>query len=143
MKFSENKNYLEYINQYSYENYTPARQAISRCMEDLIAERIDPDQLSYLLQITGNLYFLEGKPQDALEQYELSELAAPVSPLTKYFFATFLYEKAKNYDLAIKKCNEMIILVTSSLFVTTENDYSAQDYLKMASDLKTSILNSD
>jgi tetratricopeptide (TPR) repeat protein len=142
MRFSENKNYLEYINQYASEQYKVARLAILRCIDELKAESASTDypaQMSFLLQKTGDLFFLEGQTQEALSHYELSVLTDPDSLLAKYYFAKFLVEKVRDNDAALKKCDEIISIATDSPFPESDDDYGSSDYIKMAIELKDKL----
>jgi hypothetical protein len=138
MKFSENQNYLEYMDHYAHERYELARLAIYRCIEDL---NIAPNstQMSELLELTGKLFFLEGNVQEALVQYELSEQADPDSLLAKYFFAKFLGENLKDIHWANQKCDEIISIANSYPFPESEDDYGSSDYVRMASELKEKL----
>ena len=138
MKFSDNQNYLEYMDHYAHEHYELARFAIYRCIEDL---KTSPNsiQLSELLALTGKLFFMEGNVREAIHQYELSEAADSESLLPKYFFAKFLGEFLKDHIRAIQKCDEIIYFATRFPFPNTEDDYGSDDYINMAIELKNQI----
>jgi tetratricopeptide (TPR) repeat protein len=138
MKFSDNKNYQEYMRHYPRGDYLSARLAIERCQTDLQAESDlpDPTQSSYLFKVIADLFFLEGNKAEAVRHYELSEKADPTSLIAIYYYAKFLAEKLREVGGAEKKCDRIIELANNPSFNFPENDLSRDEYIEMATQLK-------
>lgn len=138
MKYSENPSYQEFMSRKASGDIEGAKQALLKCLNEL-GEK-DRVQRSDLLQRIGALFFEQGDTAKALEYYEESESCDPASLLSPYYYAKFLAEKLNQYERAIAKCEAIIARASASPFRGTEDDFSSDDYLRMAKELKQKCL---
>lgn len=138
MKYSENRNYQDFIARKAQGDVEGAKQALLRCLSELNDK--DRVQKADLLQRIGNLFFEQNDSTKALEYYDKSEATDPESLLAPYYYAKFLAEKLHRYESAIAKCDSIIARANASPFVATDADFSSDDYLRMARELKQACL---
>jgi tetratricopeptide (TPR) repeat protein len=138
MKYSESRNYQDFIAYKAQGDFEGAKQALLRCLEELSDK--DRVQKADLLQRIGDLFFEQNDSTRALEYYDKSEATDPESLLAPYYYAKFLAEKLRSYESAIAKCDSIIARAKASPFAATEDDFSSDDYLRMAHDLKQACL---
>lgn len=138
MKYSENRNYQEFMSRKANGDIEGAKQALLKCLDEL--SETDLVQRSDLLQRIGDLFFEQGNIVKALEYYESSESCDPSSLLSPYYYAKFLSEKLHEYERAIAKCDSVIARATASPFKGTKDDFSSDDYVRMARELRQRCL---
>lgn len=131
MKFTESKNYLDYMNAISSNDYPAARLALFACVNQ--PEFINnPIQHSYLLQLIGQVFFAEGDKERALQYYSESENVDKEGFLAKLEFAKFLARGVCDKSAAISKCQKIIADVSSKPFPESEDDFSSDWYIQNA-----------
>lgn len=133
MIFSKDPNYRAYGAYTAARNYPAARSALELC---LATPTIKPMQKTLLLQFIGKSYFYENNIEQALRYFELSEQAGWASLMPYLSAAKFFTEWLKDYDRAISKCNQIILIATVSPTEKTEDDESSAYYLAKAEELK-------
>lgn len=135
LKLSEISEYKEYVFNLSKKNYLKAEDALKKCII-LAKQENDREALIFFTQNLGDLFFLKGDRENALAHYEKAEALDVRSVLSKYFFARFLFEKLKQYERAIGKCNEIIQLASTEIWQDSEYDFSSEHYLALSYSLR-------
>jgi len=133
MQFIENKNYLEYMEQLSKENYSSARKSLLTCLDGFDGEDY---QKAYLLKLVADTYFLDDKKDKSAEYYVMAEQADELSLQPKLFFAEFMAHKLKDYVNALRKCDEILQIAKGSPTEETDDDFGTDYYISKANELK-------
>jgi tetratricopeptide (TPR) repeat protein len=139
VKYSDNKDYIQYVRAYAQDDYSEATSALDKCLNDPRC-RWEAAQIADLLRRKGDLLFLQGSARAALELYCAAEKADPDSLLVKCMHARFLLEKLGDAEQAIKKCEEIISTATKRPFPETSADFSSEYYRDLAEGIKSSAL---
>ena len=133
MKLSEVPEYHEYMFCRIKKKYTEAEQALNHCI-DLARKDNDRNKINYLTQKMGDIFFLKGERDKAIECYRESVKNGDCL-LFEYFFAVFLADSLHEYKDAISKCQKIIDLVSADDWVKSDDDMDAKHYLAMCYDL--------
>lgn len=135
MRFSDDSNYIAYMNNVYAMNYEAARESLLKCLRD---PTLSTPQRTFLLQNVGRTYFFEGNKKKAIEYFVMAEKEDD-SLLAKYEFAKFLIRDAKCHSEGIDKCNEIVAAAKSSPFDKSEEDYGSDYYEEEAKKLLAEI----
>lgn len=108
-------------------DYSKAEQSLDVCIE-LAKKEDDGNMISYLTQKKGDLIFLMGEREKAIEYYQIAENYLG-DALSKYYFARFMADSLRDYRKSIAKCQEVIDLVSSEKWVQLEDDLDKSYYL--------------
>jgi len=137
MELSEDLNYINYINQFADRKYESALVALEKCLENASGDHV---KKSFILGLIADVYFHDGKIEKCFEYFSMSEVADTESLQPKLFFAKFLANKLKNYDSAVKKCEEIVRLATQSPSVKTDDDFGSDYYISKAEEIRSFCL---
>jgi len=135
MHYTQNNNYLKYIEHRASGNIDSALESLKRCIEDP-AVQSDAIQHADLLQRIGILFFEKGNTEEAIKHFEQSEKTDPTSLLMPYYYAKFLAESVGRFNEAIAKCETIVDRAQSNPFEESEDDFSSEYYIQMANTLK-------
>ena len=141
MKYSQSRNYLDYMDAYAAGDLQRARTALEACLGE-VQQSGSPAQQADLLQRIGGIEHELGNVADALKFFRESESADRDSLLAKYQFARFLAEKLMDHDAARRKCDEILELATVRPFAESEDDFGSEEYQRMAKALMVSLRSS-
>jgi predicted Zn-dependent protease len=93
-------------------------------------------QRADLLQRIAALAQSDGDEVSARQLFENAEAADPGSLLSRLHYAEFLGDILGDKSAAIAKCEEVIRLTQENPSSHTEGDYSSDEYMARASELK-------
>ncbi len=102
--------------------------------------RHSPSIKAGIIQRLANLLFGDGDISSARILYCISEDIDPGSLLAKYEHAKFLLEEISDTHATIEKCDEIIRIAHEKPFLETDDDFSSEQYINAANNLKLSAI---
>ena len=139
MKYSESSDYMVYAQCKAAGDIAGARVALMACLNHP-EFKSQAAQYADLLQRMGELYFLEGQHQAALQYYRQSEIADRDSLLVKYYFAEFLGMVFGDKKSASDICDRIVSIARNNPFSESDDDFSSDAYIEKAEQLRAALL---
>jgi tetratricopeptide (TPR) repeat protein len=138
MKYSENRNYRDYMDLYASGDLNGALGALENCLNDMTPGE-SPAHAADLLQRIGTLEFELGRPELARACFEQAEQRDPGSLLVQIQSAKFLAQRIGDQAGARAKCEAVIAKARSAPFPESDEDFGSDDYIAMAMSLLATL----